>query len=263
MRDLWDYTTLVIWHYWLWVVLAAIPRFLSFIGWLHPPFKRWLDGKPLMEKRWVAITVLLAGFFIANYMAFHDAKNETRALQQKFERYKQAHTISMEGLKKHIFLTERYGGEWQGTNDAQIVFWRREGRRDVLQKPYNPNLPEDPTQWPRLTPFLVHQIFGFITPNATLYLKIPKRIDVKVLPGHIEPSPNYKWTPGASDSKWNHYYTTMPAGATEKIGSGVIQSLALKFPEPGTYPIEYILSFPIMGWGDMTGTFYLEIFGEN
>lgn len=247
-------------HY-RWFLTVIILESFSMIDFFSPG---WTERTfPKRRRRKLIVGILLVGFPISTYLAYHDAKNETRALQQTFDRYKQAHTISIEGLKKHIFLAERYGGEWQGTNDAQIVFWRREEQRDVLQKPYNPNLPEDPTQWPRLTPFLVHQIFGFIAPHTTLYLKIPKGIDVKFLPGHIEPSPTYKWTPGASDSKWNHYYTTIPAGATEKIGSGVIQSLALKFPGSGTYPIEYILSFPIMGWGDITGTFYLEIFGEN
>ena len=209
------------------------------------------------RRKWILV-ILLVGFPLSTYWAYHDAKNETRDLQQQFDQYKEAHTITIGGLKKHIFLAERYGREWQGTNDAQIVFWRREGQRDVLQKPYNPSLPESPTQWPRLTPFLIHQIAGFITPSVTLYVKIPKEITVSILPGHIEPTLDYKWTHGTSDSRSNHYYITIPAGATEKIGSGVIQSLALKFPGPETYPIEYILSFPILGLGDITGTFYIE-----
>ncbi len=184
------------------------------IDFFSPGFSERLLPKR-KRRKWIRV-VLLVGLPISTYWAYHDAKNETRALQKRFDQYKQEHTISIEDLKKHIFLTERYGREWQRTNDAQIVFLRKEGQPDVLWKSYNPNLPEDPTQWPRLTPFLVHQIFGFITPDVAIYLKIPKEITVKILQGHIEPPPDYMWTYGASDSKWNHYYTKIPAGATEK-----------------------------------------------
>ncbi len=181
--------------------------------------------------------------------------NDAGVQRQKTQR-------QIENIRAHIFLTEKYGGEWQGTNDAEIRFWRREGQPDVLRKPYNPNLPENPGSWPRLTPSLCHAVRGLVIPRATIYLKIPKNIVVTSLPGHVEPPLQQKWTLALSDSKWNHYYTVV-GQATETLCAGVIQSLALKFPGPDRYPVEYALSLPIGGLGDIKGTFYLEIFDAD
>ena len=176
--------------------------------------------------------------------------------QEQQERVERQQTIvqEIEMIRAHIFLAEKYGGEWQGTNDEEIRFWRREEQRDVLRKPYNPNLPENPHEWPRFTPEVCHAVRGLVIPRATIYLKIPKDIIVESLPGHVEPSPAQRWTPVDG-----HHYYTLVGQATETLCSGVIQSLALKFPGPDTYPVEYILSLPINGLGDIRGTVYFEI----
>ena len=172
----------------------------------------------------------------------------------------------IEEVRKNIFLAERYGGEWHGTNKAEILFLRKAGKPDVLRKPYNPNLSSDPTLWPRLTPFLVHNVRGLVIHRATIYLKIPHNVVVTALPGHINPTPAQQWTLADTDSQWHHYYTVV-AKATETMGAGVIQSLALKFPGPGTYQIQYIVSLenttPIAGLGDIKGQFQFEIIGTN
>ena len=41
-----------------------------------------------MANRKLAITILIGGFVYANFMAFHEAKNETRAIQKEFASYK-------------------------------------------------------------------------------------------------------------------------------------------------------------------------------
>ena len=177
--------------------------------------------------------------------------------QQEREERKRALAQQREAIRAHIFLAEKYGREWHG-NDEEIRFWRREGQRDILRKPYNPNLPEDPGSWPRFTPEVCHDVRGLVISHATIYLKIPQNIVVKPLPGHVDPPPAQQWTLATQMRNQNHYYTLV-AQTTEALCSGVIQSLALKFPGPATYPVEYTLSLPIVGLGDVQGTFYFEL----
>ena len=164
--------------------------------------------------------------------------------------------------RAHIFLGERYGEQWSGANGEGIRFWRRDGERDVLRKPYNPSLSDDPASWPRLTPQLCHELSGFVTPPTTIYLKIPRNVTAQSLPGHVEPPPSQQWTEATADGTWRHYYTLVNR-ATDQICSGVVQSLALKFPGPDTYRVEYILSVPIGGLGDIQGEFYIEMADTN
>ena len=77
----------------------------------------------------------------------------------------------IEEVRKNIFLAEKYGGEWHGTNEAEIRFWRRKEQPDILRKSYNPNLPETPELWPHLTPELCHNVRGLVIHRATIYLR--------------------------------------------------------------------------------------------
>lgn len=164
----------------------------------------------------------------------------------------QMRPISLRELRSHVFLTERYGEQWHGRQSEQILFRRKSDQTDFLRKPYqvNPN-PSGITGFPRFTPFITHGIEGFAIHNARIHVMI--RDDIKV---HL--LTDQHWTFAGGGNGFNEYYTVAPGTVTNRLGVGVLESLFLEFPGPGTYPARYILSCSrttIGALGDIDGEF--------
>ena len=90
MQDLPAYFHRVIIHYLLFGFIGSIVRTQSILGWSNPGLKAWFDKHPLMGNRRLATALFLGGFVYANFMAFHEAKEETRAAKRETEQYKAA-----------------------------------------------------------------------------------------------------------------------------------------------------------------------------
>lgn len=184
---LWDYTRHVLWNYWLWGVLAVVPRSLSLIGWLFPSVKRWLDRNPMMARPWVAVAVLAIGFVIANYAAYHDVRRE-------YDQYKQAMTLAPSPIMKTLAFHELDDfGYWGATSKPE--------RTNITESKRLIGKATQKRETRKLVPALSHKELGTDLFEPTLTIVIPNSVVQDNGPGEKF------WHEEPEDDTHTRYYT--------------------------------------------------------
>jgi len=122
-------------------------------------------------------------------------------------------------IESKTIILERYGGEWQSSNEFQIKLPNQHALQAQFRKGHAY----------RFTPMLQQEKRGALLTSVSLFIRIPN--DVQVQPTRL-------WRITDIGPKYTTYWAMIP---TVQYGllSGIDESLFLTFPKADTYPIFY------------------------
>lgn len=101
LEDVWPYLNRVAFNWW-WVVPGGVLGIDSRFKLWFPHYKSWREKQPwFMNAR--PRYILLFCFIVANFLAFHEARTETRKAQADLASYRvQRHIDTVPGLRKQL-----------------------------------------------------------------------------------------------------------------------------------------------------------------
>ncbi|GEM_PF-4529766 len=151
-------------------------------------------------------------------------------------------------IKEKVQLSERYPGEILGgsNKDKNLIY----KNRSIIKTKWKP----EPYKF---TPMVEHGNSGITLTNLALFIFVPNTV--------IE-LPFRNWQPQDGNEENTKGFSTVLGNSSLDSPGGVFESLNLKFPNPGKYPISYaytgiaIGGKNIMSGLDVTyGKFILEL----
>ena len=125
-------------------------------------------------------------------------------------------------LENRIVLSERYGGEWHSSNEFRI----RLDNNAVLRNRFVEG------NYYRFTPTVDNLTPRSALIGVILFLDIPAELDIK---------PTKIWRIAEITGKVKEYFAVIdevPFG----ISMGIDESLFVRFPHPGKYPVRYTIA---------------------
>ena len=124
-------------------------------------------------------------------------------------------------IESKTVMFERYGGEWQSSNEFQIKL----PDKHALQAPFMAG------HVYRFTPMLQHEKRGALLTSVSLFIRIPNGVQVQQ---------TRLWRITDIGSKYTTYWAMIPS-VQYGIYSGIDESLFLTFSKADTYPIPYTI----------------------
>lgn len=131
-----------------------------------------------------------------------------------------------------LLLFQRYGGEWQGTNDNDIYFTDDNA---VLRKPFVPGK----KYW--FAPGVANQTVDLTVGVTTVFFNFPKEHGALGFSFPEEPdNPSNPWQFG-NDFSTTYQYSVRIGGTEPGYSNSVSKVLWITFPKPGRYQVTYTI----------------------